>query len=310
MFTVKIFYTGKNGTFKSIVYVPVLKNPLLPTEAPTEEPDEPIVTPPAISTTEPTTVPTTVPTAVPTAVPTTVPTAVPTAVPTTVPTAVPTAVPSANPFDTLTIVRVGDGNVTVNNRSCSFSGDTAIEKVTKGMCTVEAVNSSNSRFKQWINSETKEILSTSSSWTFDTNSITKITAVFETVHTVTFYREGGRGKVTFNGKEIDFVNNVGTCKVEAGVHEFAAIATDDYDFVSATYGNTISNVPMFTVPVTNDNVKITVNFVKTEKTVTVTYQHDYGQVLVSQAVAFITVLPQIQNFMMKIIIHCQMQLKL
>lgn len=256
-----------------------------PTNSPSNSTAEPSTNPPSDSTAKPTNSPSNS-----TAEPSTNPPSDSTAKPTNPPsdsTAKPTTTPSK--FLNLTIDRKGEGTVTVNNQLCDFSkGNTVTEKITKGDVALTAGNTKQFKFSHWMNTDTKEVLSKEPIWSTKFDKDTKVTAVFERVYTFTVKRDGGKGKVTWDGKELEFYNNVATSSTIAKRCKFEATSTDDYVFVKWVdkNGKLLSNNPTLNISVATDTVELTAIFTPAEKTVNVTYQHESGQLLLSEAVAF------------------------
>lgn len=300
----KVTVSWKSGrTIKDTISIPIVATvkqpaPLPPPVSATVEPSsKPTETPTASPSADPTKTPTTTPSEAPTEAPSSSPSEAPTETPSSSPSAEPTKTPTTSPspgpapdiFANLTIVRNGQGNVTVNNHLCGFlDGNSSTEKITKGECTLVATNTSKYKFVRWVDTATNTELSSRPILKIDVNSDKTITAVFERVFTVTVHRSGGRGKVAFSEKLLEFYNNVATYTTVAGLYELAVVSTDDCNFVSITTNESdkpLSTIPTCTVPVTGD-IELTVNFADAEKTVNVTYQHDNGQLLISQAVPF------------------------
>ena len=291
-FTVTVIFYGIKKRFSAKISIPVLKTTVVrptPTPVPTVKPT-PKPTPTATPSEEPTPTPTA--TATPSEEPTPTPTATatPSEEPTPTPTATPTPseepTPTPNSFANLTIVRTGgEGNVSFNNNLCNFSNDTVTVKVVKGNCTLSAHNTSTQKFVRWVDTNTKQELSTNLTLSIEVDSDRSITAVFETLYPVTVKRVG-KGMVLFNGEPLEFVKDKATFRVVSGRYDLTAGSTDDYTF-SSWSGTAISTDATYTFSVSNQPVEITVNFTEAEKTVNVTYQQGNNeQILLTQPVAF------------------------
>lgn len=189
---------------------------------------------------------------------------------------------------TVKVTRNGNGDVAFNNETVIFSNDTVTQKVAKGSsCVLTATNTSEYKFVRWIDDEGKE-LSTDKTYSFTATENMTLVAVFERVYIVTVNRVGGKGRVTLAGEQLDFYSDVATTSVVPSRYDLAAVSTDDYNFVSWTdsNGKVLSTDPTYNVAVSTANIEVTVNFAEAEKTVNVTYSHDNGQLLISEAVVF------------------------
>lgn len=279
-FVVKV----KKGKYVDSIGIPVtIKGKPIPTAKPSPTP-KPTETP----------VPTATATVTPTASPTPTATATPTASPTPTATVTPTATASTTPTETpdsfanIKINIVGEGTVWINNSVVDFSdGNTSIEKVKKGLCKFECKGTSEYQHTRWI-FETYGSIMLEKTFNLKVHEDTEITVVFEKVYPVKIRRMGGRGTVSFDEEPIDFLNNEATISTILGNHDMKAKDTDDYVFscYKNKDGKVIGTLPEISVPVTEDTEEYIVEFMPTDKAVSVTYRHDSGQLLKHGAVLY------------------------
>lgn len=298
-----VVVTVKYGKFSDKISIPVVAATPAPTQEPTTEPSvAPSVEPSQVPTDEPSASPSVSPSVSPnptstpggngggsgmtpidpvTPNPTTKPSASPSAKPSTEPTVTPT------PEYTVTVLS-NHPTVKLNDSDMQFSDNTATEVVKSGTeISLSVQDSSNARYMRMINADTGEELSTSKYHKFTVTDNITIMVVFEEVYTVTVKKVGGKGKVSISGNELDFYGDEATVQLIPGRHTLSAVAADGYKVTKwmDANGKDITTNASYTLAIPGDTT-YTVVFAEEEKTVNVTYKHDNGEVIASDAVIF------------------------
>ncbi len=142
------------------------------------------------------------------------------------------------------------------------------------------------RWRCFTDEKTSQVLTDRS---FTVTEDTSIVAVFDSLYKLTVKRQGGKGKVTLDGKELIFDEGVAETYLVPGSHELNAPSNDDYEFVS-WMGTNSSNTPETTenlkLPMPARDMEITVNFREAAKTTEVIFVTQYGEEILREAVEF------------------------